>query len=238
MAGGHGRGLAGVARARLLDGPGCPRGTVERALQAIVDEETTAHLGAARSERSDGRTGHCHGDKRRARTTRVGTIDPRVPHDRDGTFSTDLFARDQRSERASVATPKAMVPARRLPRNVAAITGERGAAAFARSPVSAMAGRGVPPGPPGTEGAAGAAADGGVPSLPGRRCPLRARASMGGWPGVLVVAGVRDEGRREMLAGEEADAEREATSRAPFARRTGRRVRGVETRHRRYPPRA
>jgi transposase-like protein len=34
-----------------------------------------------------------------------------VPQDRDGTFSTELFARDQRREQALVTTLREMVPA-------------------------------------------------------------------------------------------------------------------------------
>ena len=47
MAERNGSDLAGVAQAVLLDDPGFLRGIVERALQAILEEEMTAHLGAA-----------------------------------------------------------------------------------------------------------------------------------------------------------------------------------------------
>ncbi len=46
--------------------------------------------------------------------------------------------------------------------------------------------------------------------------------------GVLVVAGVRDDGRREVLAVEEADTESEATYQESFKRLKDRGVRGVE----------
>ena len=54
MAERNGRDLADVAQAVLLDDPGFLRGIVERALQAILEEEMTAHLGAARYERGRG----------------------------------------------------------------------------------------------------------------------------------------------------------------------------------------
>ena len=104
MAERNGSELAGLAQAILLDDPAFLRGIVERALQAILEEEMTAHLGAARYERAEGRSGYRNGHKPRALTTRVGTIELRVPQDRDGTFSTELFARYQRSEQALVTT--------------------------------------------------------------------------------------------------------------------------------------
>jgi transposase-like protein len=57
MAEANGSGLTGVAQAILLDDPDFLRGIVERAVQAILDEQMTAHLGAARYERGEGRTG-------------------------------------------------------------------------------------------------------------------------------------------------------------------------------------
>ncbi len=48
-------GLAGVAQAIVLDDPGFLREVVERAVPVILDEEMTAHLGAARYERGERR---------------------------------------------------------------------------------------------------------------------------------------------------------------------------------------
>jgi putative transposase len=102
MAARNGSDRTGLAQALLLDDPEFLRGIVERALQAVLEEEMTAHLGAARYERAEGRTGYRNGHKPRTLTTRVGTLELRVPQDRDGTFSTELFARYQRSEQALV----------------------------------------------------------------------------------------------------------------------------------------
>src|SRR5215204_4288588 len=104
MAERNGSDRTGLAQAILLDDPGFLRGIVERAVQAILEEEMTAHLGAARYERGEGRTGYRNGSKPRVLTTRVGAVELRVPQDRDGTFSTELFARYQRSEQALVTT--------------------------------------------------------------------------------------------------------------------------------------
>ena len=91
-----------------------------------------------------------------------------------------------------------------------------------------------------TCGVAGAPADGGGLPLPRRRRPLRARARgrTGGELGVLVVAGVRDDGRREILAVEEADTESEATYHDLFPRLKARGLRGRRTGDQRRPPRA
>jgi putative transposase len=226
MAGANGSGLTGVAQALLLDDPGFLRGIVERALQAVLEEEMTAHLGAARYERGEGRSGYRNGHKPRTLTTRVGTLQLRVPQDRDGTFSTELVGRYQRSEQALVATLMEMSLQGVSTRHVAAITEELCGTAFSKSQVSALVGRLDPELKAWRERPLTAAAypylvvdaryeharvDGRVTSL-----------------GVLVVAGVRDDGRREILAVEEADTESEATYHELFTRLKARGLRGVE----------
>ena len=59
-------------------------------------------IGAAKSERTEGRQGHRSGYYPRQLVTRVGTMELRVPQDRQGRFSTQLFERYQRSEKALV----------------------------------------------------------------------------------------------------------------------------------------
>ena len=226
MAERNGSDLAGVAQAVLLDDPGFLRGIVERALQAILEEEMTAHLGAARYERADGRTGYRNGAKPRTLTTRVGTIELRVPQDRAGTFSTELFARYQRSEQALVTALMEMYLQGVSTRNVAAITEELCGTSFSKSQVSALVGRLDPE-----------LADWRGRALTGAAYPylvVDARyehARVDGRVvslGVLVVAGVRDDGRREVLAVEEADTESEATYQDLFQRLKERGLRGVE----------
>jgi putative transposase len=61
-----------------------------------LETEMTEHIGAAPYERTENRNGH----KPRALRTRVGTLKLLVPQDREGTFSSRLFARYQRNEKA------------------------------------------------------------------------------------------------------------------------------------------
>ena len=104
MAEGDGRGLAAAAQAVLLNDPEFLRGLVQGALQAILETEMRAHVGAERHERTAERSGYRNGSKPRTLHTRVGTLELRVPQDREGTFSTELFARYQRTEQALVVT--------------------------------------------------------------------------------------------------------------------------------------
>lgn len=70
------------------------------ALQEMLEAEMTEHVGAERHERTPERTGHRNGYKPRTLTKRVGTLTLKVPQDSEGTFSTKLFARYQRSEKS------------------------------------------------------------------------------------------------------------------------------------------
>ena len=105
-----------------LDDPDFLRQLVERALERFLGAEMTAHLNAARYERSDARQGHRNGYKPRQLHTRVGTLTLRVPQDRDGTCSTQLFARSQRSEKALVLALMEMYVEGVSTRKVAEIT--------------------------------------------------------------------------------------------------------------------
>jgi putative transposase len=226
MAKGNGTERIGLAQAVLLDDPDFLRGIVERALQAVLEEEMTQHLGAGRYERTDERRGHRNGAKPRTLTTRVGRLELRVPQDREGTFSTELFARYQRSEQALVTTLMAMDVQGVSTDDVRKITEALCGVAFAKSHVSALVGRLDPElaawrKRPLTAGAypylfvdaryEHARVDGRVVSL-----------------GVLVVSAVRDDGRREILAIAEADTESEATYQDLFRSLKERGLRGVE----------
>lgn len=70
--------------------------------------------------------------------TRVGKLELRVPQDRAGRFSTELFERYQRSERALVATPAEMYVQGVSIRKVKAITEELCGHAFSASSISAI----------------------------------------------------------------------------------------------------
>ncbi len=78
------------------------RDLLERLLQEVLDLEFHQFLGAAPYERSQDRKGYRNGYYHRELFTRVGRLTLRVPRDRQGRFSTDIFERCQRSEKALV----------------------------------------------------------------------------------------------------------------------------------------
>lgn len=78
------------------------RGIVQIAVQEFLEAEMNEALGAAKGERTGERLGYRSGHYPRKFLTRVGTLELRVPQDRQGRFSTEIFARYQRSEKALV----------------------------------------------------------------------------------------------------------------------------------------
>jgi transposase-like protein len=87
----------------LLDDPDFLKELVQRVLQQVLETQMTEHVGgAAPYERTENRKGHRNGYKERTLKTRVGKLELLVPQDREGTFSTRLFARYQRNEKALV----------------------------------------------------------------------------------------------------------------------------------------
>lgn len=88
----------------LADDPDFARDLVEQALNTVLEGEMTDVLGVAKGERSASRRGYRSGYYTRQLTMKVGTIELRVPQDRDGRFSTRVFERYRRSEKALVST--------------------------------------------------------------------------------------------------------------------------------------
>jgi putative transposase len=90
-----------------LDRPAVPEDVVRQMLTTLVQDtierEFTRFLGAQRHERSPARRGWRNGHRRRRYTTRVGTLELRIPRDRAGLFQPTLFARYERSEQAFVS---------------------------------------------------------------------------------------------------------------------------------------
>jgi transposase-like protein len=226
MAEHDGKELIAAAQAALLDDPEFLRGLVQSALQTILEAEMTAHLGAERYERGPGRSGHRNGSKPRMLQTRVGTLELRVPQDREGTFSTELFARYQRTEQALVVTLMEMYVQGVSTRKVAAITEQLCGTSFSKSQVSALAGR------LDVELTAWRERPLTVTSYPYLTVDARyEHVRIDGRvvsQGVLLVAGVRDDGRREILAVEVADTESEATYQELFRRLKARGLSGVQ----------
>jgi putative transposase len=107
-------------------------------LQEVLEAEMDAALQAAKSERTSGRLGHRSGYYPRTFVTRLGKLELRVPQDRQGRFSTELFARYQRSEKALVSALMEMYVQGVSTRRVKAITEELCGHEFSASAVSAI----------------------------------------------------------------------------------------------------
>jgi len=76
---------------------------VREVMQEVLEAEMTDALGSGPGERTEARLGYRAGHYPRTLVTRVGKLELRVPRDRDGRFSTELFERYQRSEKALVS---------------------------------------------------------------------------------------------------------------------------------------
>lgn len=91
-------------KAILLEQEDYMRPLVERVVQDALEAEMEEALGAQKGERTGGRLGYRSGYYNRKLITRVGTLELRVPQDRQGRFSTELFDRYQRSEKALMSS--------------------------------------------------------------------------------------------------------------------------------------
>jgi transposase-like protein len=227
MAKDHRRPAEEVAQGILLDDPVFLREIVERVLQEWLEAEMTEHVGAAPYERTTERKGHRNGHKPRTLRTRVGTLNLLVPQDREGTFSTGLFSRYQRNEKALVLALMEMYVEGISTRKVKDVTEKLCGTSFSKSLVSSLAGR----------------LDSELRAWRGR--PLEAES----YPylfvdaryekvrvdhrivsqGVLIASAVRaPDGLREILGVEVADTESEATYQEMFRSLKERGLKGVE----------
>ena len=82
---------------------------VEAVLNQVLEAQVTEALSAERHERNEERSGYRNGTRTRTLYTRVGTVTLLVPQTREGTFSTNIFNRYQRSEQAFVLALMEMV---------------------------------------------------------------------------------------------------------------------------------
>lgn len=105
-------------------------------IQAIIEAEMTDFLGAEPGERSENRSGYRAGYYTRSLFSRVGKIELRVPRDRNGKFSTELFERYQRSEKALVSALAEMYVQGVSTRKVKKITEELCGVEFSASTIS------------------------------------------------------------------------------------------------------
>jgi putative transposase len=215
-----------MAQEVLLDDAGFLAEVVQRVLQELLEAEMTEHVGAAPYERAAGRKGHRNGHKPRALRTRVGTLNLLVPQDREGTFSTRLFARYQRNEKALCLALMEMYVEGVSTRKVKDITEALCGTSFSKSLVSSLAG-----------------------SLDAELRAWRERRLEGtAYPylfvdaryekvrvghrivsqGVLIVSAVRDDGFREIVGVQVADTESEATYQDLLRSLKARGLKGVE----------
>jgi putative transposase len=109
-----------------------------RALQEVLEGEMAEAVGAAKGERTGRRLGYRSGYYERDLITRIGKIELRVPQDRNGLFSTELFERYQRSEKALLAAMAEMYVQGVSTRKVKAITEELVGHSFSASTISAI----------------------------------------------------------------------------------------------------
>ena len=110
------------------------RGFMEEVLEAEMEEA----LGATKGERSETRRGYRSGHYSRGLVTRLGKIELRVPQDRNGLFSTEVFERYQRSEKALVASLVEMYVQGVSTRKVKKITEELCGHSFSKSAVQPL----------------------------------------------------------------------------------------------------
>ena len=201
------------------------RAVLQGALQEVLEAEMTELLQAEKSERTAARLGHRAGYYDRKLITRVGVLELRVPQDRAGHFSTDLFERYQRSEKALVAALAEMYVQGVSTRKVKAITEELCGHSFSASTISEATAR----------------LDEGLKAFFERRLEeaypyliLDARYERvreGGViasQAVLVAIGVDWEGRRQVLGVEVANRESRSSWRTFLADLRARGLHGVE----------
>jgi putative transposase len=114
---------------------------VQEAVQTILELEMEECVQAGKYERSAERVGYRSGYYRRRLITRVGTLVLRVPQDRAGHFSTEVFEQYQRSEKALVGALAQMYVQGVSTRKVAAITQELCGHEFSASSISSITAR-------------------------------------------------------------------------------------------------
>jgi transposase-like protein len=111
---------------------------MKEALQEVLEGEMTDFLGAAPGERTESRSGYRAGYYGRSLVTRIGKLELRIPRDRGGEFSTALFERYARSEKALVAALAEMYVQGVSTRKVKAITEELCGHSFSASAISSI----------------------------------------------------------------------------------------------------
>ncbi len=112
------------------------RPVVRTVIQEFLEAEMAEAIGAQKGERVEGRLSYRSGYYPRSLITRVGKLELRVPQDRNGRFSTEIFERYQRSEKALVAALTQMYIQGVSTRKVKAISEELCGHSFSASAIS------------------------------------------------------------------------------------------------------
>jgi putative transposase len=109
--------------------PDVLRAMLQQLVQEVIISEFSDEIGAARYARSPERRDVRNGYRTPRFTTRVGSLELRIPRDRGGEFQPSLFARYQRSEQSLVAALADMyiqgVSTRKVSAIVETLCGER-----------------------------------------------------------------------------------------------------------------
>lgn len=126
----------GLAETLVSGDPQLLKGLLREALQEVLEGEMTEFLGAEPGERTTQRQGYRSGYYSRSLVTRIGKLELRVPRDRNGAFSTALFERYQRSEKALVSALAEMYVQGVSTRKIKAITEELCGHSFSASTIS------------------------------------------------------------------------------------------------------
>jgi len=112
------------------------KNAIQEVVQEVLEAEMDETIGARKGERTSERNGYRSGYYFRGLTTRVGKLELRVPQDRAGRFSTEVFERYQRSEKALVASMAEMYVQGVSTRKVKAVTEELCGHSFSASSIS------------------------------------------------------------------------------------------------------
>jgi hypothetical protein len=91
------------------------KGIVQSAVQEILEAEMTESLQADKHERTTQRLGYRSGSYPRTLVTRGGTLELRVPQDREGRFSTEVFERYRRAYAGAACTASSLSSATTIP---------------------------------------------------------------------------------------------------------------------------
>jgi putative transposase len=114
------------------------KGLMRELLQEVLEAQMSEALSAEPFESTAERLGYRAGYYPRTLITRVGKLELKVPRDREGRFSTELFERYQRSETALVSALAEMYVQGVSTRKVKAITEQLCGHGFSASTISTI----------------------------------------------------------------------------------------------------